>query len=42
MYEYGTLKPVDVILRKGSGRRENNGRDERNPSTLYRYMEISQ
>jgi hypothetical protein len=30
MYEYGTLKPVEVILRKGMGRRDNNGGDEPN------------
>jgi hypothetical protein len=27
-YEYGTLKPVDVTIRKGQGRKENNGEDE--------------
>jgi hypothetical protein len=25
MYEYGTLKPVEVILRRGVGEEENNG-----------------
>jgi hypothetical protein len=30
MYEYGTLKPLDAILRRGSGKRENNGGDEIN------------
>jgi hypothetical protein len=25
MYKYGTLKPVEVILRRGRGKRENNG-----------------
>jgi hypothetical protein len=41
MYEYGTLKPVDVTLRRGWGRRENNGGNEPNWSTLYAYMEMS-
>jgi hypothetical protein len=39
MYEYSTLKPVEVILRRG---RRNNGGDELNWDTLYAYMEISQ
>jgi hypothetical protein len=30
IYEYGTLKPVEVILRRGRGKRENNGSDEPN------------
>jgi hypothetical protein len=30
MYEYGTLKPVKVILKKGGQKRENNGGDEPN------------
>jgi hypothetical protein len=30
MYEYGTLKPVEVILRSRWGKRENNGGDEPN------------
>jgi hypothetical protein len=30
MYEYGTLKPVEVILRRGWRKRKNNGRDEPN------------
>jgi hypothetical protein len=42
MYEYGTLKPVEVILRRGRGKMENNGADETNKGTLYTYMEISQ
>jgi hypothetical protein len=42
MYEYGTLKPVEVILRKERKKKENNGRDESNWSTLYTYMEMSQ
>jgi hypothetical protein len=25
IYEYGTLKPVEVILRRGRGKREDNG-----------------
>jgi hypothetical protein len=42
MYEYETLKPVKVILRRGRRNRENNGRNEPNLSTLYAYMEMSQ
>jgi hypothetical protein len=42
MYEYGTLKPVKVILRKRKGKRENNGLDEPNWSTINVYMEMSQ
>jgi hypothetical protein len=34
MYEYGTLKPVNVILRKEKRQRENNGGDEPKSSTL--------
>jgi hypothetical protein len=30
IYEYGTLRPVEVTLRRGMGWRENNGRDELN------------
>jgi hypothetical protein len=30
MYKCGTLKPVDVILRGGMGKRDNNGGDEQN------------
>jgi hypothetical protein len=41
MYEYGTLKPLEAILKRGRGKRENNGGDELNPDTLYTYMEIS-
>jgi hypothetical protein len=42
IYEYGTLKPVEVILRRGRDERENNGRDEPNWGTLYvTYIEMS-
>jgi hypothetical protein len=41
-YEYGTLKPVEVILRKGGGKKENNGGNKPNWSTFYAYMEMSQ
>jgi hypothetical protein len=30
MYEYGPLKLVEVILRRGKGKRENNGGNEPN------------
>jgi hypothetical protein len=43
MYDYGTLKPVKTILRRGRRRkRENNGEEEPNWVMLYTYMEISQ
>jgi hypothetical protein len=42
MYEYGTLKPVKVILRRSMGKKENRGRDEPNWGTLYTYMKMSQ
>jgi hypothetical protein len=39
--EDGTLKHVEVILRKGRRTRENNGGDEPNRG-IYAYMEMSQ
>jgi hypothetical protein len=42
MYEYGILKHVEVILRRGSGKRKNNGGDEPNQETFYAYMEMLQ
>jgi hypothetical protein len=39
--EYGTLKPVQVILRRGR-KRGRSRRDETNWDTLYVYMEMSQ
>jgi hypothetical protein len=33
MYECGTLKPVEVILRRGRGKGKNNGGDEINQGT---------
>jgi hypothetical protein len=41
MYEYGTLKPVDVMLRTECGRRENNGGDEPNERQRQREREMS-
>jgi hypothetical protein len=41
MCEFGTLKPVKVILRKGRRKRDNGG-GKPNQSTLYTYMEMSQ
>jgi hypothetical protein len=32
IYEYRTLNSVEVILRGGRGKMEDNGRDEPNPS----------
>jgi hypothetical protein len=42
MYEYGTLKPVKVILRRGRGKRESKRRDESNQGTIYVCIERSQ
>jgi hypothetical protein len=41
MYEYGTLKPIEVILRRGWRKRENNGGEEPNQGTLYVHMEMA-
>jgi hypothetical protein len=41
MYEYGILKLVKVILRRGRVRK-NNGGSESNLGTLPAYMEMSQ
>jgi hypothetical protein len=38
MYEYVTVKPVEVILRRGKGRKM----EGMNQGTLYTYMEMSQ
>jgi hypothetical protein len=40
LYEYGILKPVEAILRRGRGK--NNGEDEPNQGMLYAYMEMLQ
>jgi hypothetical protein len=37
MYEYGTLKPVKVILRRGRRNRENTRGDKPKRSALYAY-----
>jgi hypothetical protein len=42
MYEYGMLKPDEVILRSGRGKRDNHGGYEQNHGTLYAYMKMSQ
>jgi hypothetical protein len=41
MYEYGTLKPTEVILRRERGKKENNGVDEPNWDTFHVYMKMS-
>jgi hypothetical protein len=41
IYEYGTMKPDEVNLRRGTGNRKNKGGDEPNGGTLYPYMEMS-
>jgi hypothetical protein len=38
MYDYGTLKPVKVILRRGREKRGTSGGDEANRDTLHEYM----
>jgi hypothetical protein len=42
MYEYGTLKPAGINLRRGVGRREKNRKDEPNRGIIYVYMEMLQ
>jgi hypothetical protein len=42
MHEYRTLKPVEVVLIREMGKRENNGGDEPILDTSYAYMEMSQ
>jgi hypothetical protein len=42
MCEPWTLKPVKVILKRGKGKKENNGVDESTQSILYTYMKMSQ
>jgi hypothetical protein len=42
MYEYGTLKPAEVIVRRGREKIENNGGDEPNQDILFAYIEMSQ
>jgi hypothetical protein len=41
IYANGTLKPVEIILRR-EVKRENNGEDEPNWVTLCSYMEMPQ
>jgi hypothetical protein len=41
-YEYEAMKPVEVILRKEEGKKENNGGNEPTWDTLYAYTEMSQ
>jgi hypothetical protein len=40
MCEYGILKPVEVVCRRGKGK--NNGGDEPNWGALYTHIEMSQ
>jgi hypothetical protein len=40
MYDYGTLKATEIILRRRRGRKENNAGDEPNLGTLYACMEM--
>jgi hypothetical protein len=40
--EYGTLKSVEVILRRERGKGESNGENEPNQGILYTYMEMPQ
>jgi hypothetical protein len=40
MYDFVNLKSAKVILRRGRGKRENNGGDEANCSMLYTYIEV--
>jgi hypothetical protein len=36
------LKPVEVILRRKRGKKENNRKDDPNSGTLYAYIELLQ
>jgi hypothetical protein len=40
--EYGRLKPIKVISRKGVGEEGFKGGDEPNHGTIYVHMEMSQ
>jgi hypothetical protein len=42
MYEYGTLKPVEGILRRGRRKREKNGGNKANPGNIVHIYETSQ
>jgi hypothetical protein len=42
MYEYGTLKPVKVILRRRREKRENNGGGETKWAHCYAHIEMPQ
>jgi hypothetical protein len=42
MYEYGILKPVEVIFRRQRVKKENNEGKKPRQGTLYVYMEMSQ
>jgi hypothetical protein len=42
MCECGTLKPIEIILRRGIGFEGKELRDESNLHAIYVYMEISQ
>jgi hypothetical protein len=42
MNKYGTLKPVEAILGRRRGKRENNAGDEPNWGTVHTYMEMAQ
>jgi hypothetical protein len=41
MYEYGTFKPNEVILRRWIGKSEKNGGNEQSHGTLFAYVKIS-
>jgi hypothetical protein len=41
IYEHGTLKPGEVILRKEKGKRDNNGVDESNQVIVCIYGNVT-
>jgi hypothetical protein len=41
LYEYGTLKPIQVILRRRMGKGETNDRDEPNQGNICIYENIT-
>jgi hypothetical protein len=43
MYEYGTLKSNEAILRRGNGKTKNNNKEKKpNQDTLYTNIKMSQ
>jgi hypothetical protein len=41
VYENRIMKPIETVLSRGKGMRENDGGNDSNQSTLQAYMEMS-